>query len=246
MTHLHRISSYEEDFDFFNDSLPENNLSFAFGDQLNRVRTLLKNRSRSQVNYIIESLDWVLQEGDKVLFKTINAQLEDETFVNRVKALKCYAKAFDITDQENLPNATWVDYFATLSLVTILEALHPDNFSEPFQDYAHPMEAMEAICIAESYNELATHKKTLLKKHGQSGGLKRSSKFNALMNKVLIAYKEDPEIQSLSNRKASYAIYAGYLKDEIDKILNTDEPEKRIEIWLGKYKNGKLEVTYSN
>lgn len=245
MNFFHKLYSYKEDFDFFDDSLPENNLSFAFGDQLNRARCLLRHRSVDQINYIIQSLDWMLQEGDKALLESSNKELEvnDSVFINRVKALQSCAKTYSITDQTSLPDATWTDYFATFSLVTILEALHPDNFPEPFQDYSHPMEAMEAVCIAEFYKELAGHNKTQLQKRGKSGGLKRGSKFNNLINKVLTQYKNDSEIQSLSNRKASYAIFAGPLQEEIEMTLNTDEPEKRVEIWLGKYKNGKLKIT---
>ena len=245
MHYFHKISTYKQDFDFFDDPLPENNLAFAFGDQLNRARTLLKNRSTPQINYIIESLDWMLHEGDKALYKTTSTQVEveGEAFINRVKALKAYSELFDITEQESLQNATWTDYFATLSLVTIMEALHPDNFPEPFQDYGHPMEAMEAVCIAEFYKEIAISNITQLKKRGQSGGLKRGKKFNSLINKVLTQYRDDPEIQSLSNRKASYAIFAGPLQEEVEQTLSTDEPEKRIEIWIGKYKNGKLKIS---
>ena len=245
MYYFHKISPYKENFDFFDSSLPENNLSFAFGDQLNRARVLLKGRSRSQIHYIFESLDWMLQEGDKALYETTitEVEAEGEAFINRVKALKSYAEKFDIADQESLPNATWTDYFAALSLVTILEALHPENFPEPFQDYGHPMEAMEAVCIAEFYKDLAINSNLQLKKRGRAGGLKRSRKFNTLINKVLTQYENDPEIKSLSNRKASYAIFAGPLQKEIENTLNTDEPEKRIEIWIGKYKNGHLKIT---
>lgn len=245
MSYGHKLYDYKDDFDFFDDPLPENNLLFAFGDQLSRARGLLKVRSRDQVNYLIESLDWMLKKGDEALFKKTmkEAETEGQAFINRVKALKSYAALFDITNQESLLDATWTDYFATLSLVTILEALHPDNCSEPFTDYAYPMEAMEAVCIAEFYKELAENNINVLRKRGHAGGKKAARDFNMLTNKVLKYYRDTPGINELSNRRAAYLIYEGPLREEIDATLNTEEPDHRIAIWIGKYLNKKLKIT---
>jgi len=243
MSHDYKIFVYKDDFDFFDAPLPENNLLFAFGDQLNRARELLKTRSRAQINYIIESLDWMLKEGSKVLFdiNMLQAENDEDAFSDRVKALKSYAEAFDISDQESLPNATWTDYFATLSLVTILEALHPDNFSEPFTDYAYPMEAMEAVCIAEFYKELSEYDKNQLRKRGQLGGKKRASKFDQLIYKLLSKYEATPRYQKQSNRQAARLLMQDF-KEEIEKDLTSQEPRETIEKWIGKYKKGELKI----
>jgi len=112
MTFTYKLYPYKKDFDFFDAPLPDQ-LSLAFGDQLSRARTLLKNRSRDQINYIIESLDWMLVKGNQAIYKHINrtVDIKGEAFHNRVKALKAYSEAFNITEQENLPSATWTDYF---------------------------------------------------------------------------------------------------------------------------------------
>ncbi|PCI22602.1 MAG: hypothetical protein COB62_01155 [Piscirickettsiaceae bacterium] len=245
MNFFHTLYSYNEDFDFFDDSLPDN-YSLAFGDQLSRARKLLKKRSRGQINYIIESLDWMLKEGDKILFEHINKKtdIEGEAFHDRVKSLKSYSEAFDITNQENLPNATWTDYFATLSLVTILEALHPDNFPDQSIDHSYPMEAMEAVCIAEFYNETAELNKNDSRKSGKAGGNTRAHPFEALKVIVLTFYRDTPRYQNpnLSNKQAAKLLLKEEsLKNQITKIL-TSEPEQiqeTIAKWIGNYKYGK-------
>ena len=45
MTYEYRVNTYDENFDFFESQLPENPFIFAFGDQLNRTRELLNNRT---------------------------------------------------------------------------------------------------------------------------------------------------------------------------------------------------------
>ena len=244
MNLFYKIYVYKEDFDFFDDSLPSD-FSLVFGDQLNRARELLKNRTRDQINYIIESLDWMLVEGNKTLYDHINkiVDIKGEAFHDRVKVLRVYSEAFDIADQENLPNATWTDYFATLSLVTILEALHPNNFPDQSIEPSYPMEAMEAVSIAEFHKKTASLHKNDSRKSGKAGGNARAHPFEVLKILVLSFYRDTPRYQNpnLSNKQAAKLLLnEDSLRNQITKTL-TSEPEQirdTMAKWIGKYKQG--------
>lgn len=241
----YRVNAYDENFDFFKSRLPENHFLFAFGDQLKRARLILDNRSKEEIEYIIESLDWMLRESSQLEFESSMHRLETEegVFINRVKAFKLFSEKYDITNQTNLPNASWADYFATLSLITILEAIHPENYEYSLSSLDFPLEALEAVCIAEFHREMEESESLSAKRKGQTGGKRKASKYGEIINKVLSVYRDTPGLSDLSNRKAGYLL-SEMLKDEIQSSpLDTEEPEHRIEIWLGKYKNGKLKIT---
>ena len=178
-----------------------------------------------EIEYLIESLNWMLEEGSKSLSEEIKPEIEQNGFAfhDRVKALKSYKDIFDISEQPSVPNVTWSDYFSVLSLITILEALKVENFEQSFSNFSFPMEAMEAVCLAESFQVLNDYEKKLNQKRGQIGGRKSTSKFNEITNKALNA--------------------ENYLKEELEETLNTEEPELRIAIWIGKYKQGKLKIS---
>lgn len=246
MTDLYKVDKYNENFDFFDDEIPENGrLYFSLGDQLNRARSILQSRSREQIEYIIESLDWMLRESSQLEFENSMRRLENEesVFINRVKAFKLFSENYDIRNQPNLPNASWADYFATLSLVTILEAIHPENYEYSIAHLDFPLEALEAVCIAEFHREIEQAESLSAKRKGKTGGKRKASKFADIINKVLTTYRDTPGLSDLSNRKAGYML-SEILKEEIESSpLDTEEPEHRIEIWLGKYKNGKLTIS---
>lgn len=245
MVYEYCVNTYDENFDFFESQLPENTFLFAFGDQLNRTRELLNNRTHEEIEYLIESLNWMLEEGSKSLSEEIKPEIEQNGFAfhDRVKALKSYKDFFDISDQPSVPNVTWTDYFSVLSLVTILEALKVENFEQSFSNFSFPMEAMEAVCLAESFQVLDDYDKKLNQKRGQIGGRKSTSKFNEITNKALKIYRDTPGLSELSNRRAAFLIAENYLKEELEETLNTEEPELRIAIWIGKYKQGKLTIS---
>ncbi len=234
----YKVYKHNQDFDFFNDTLPENSMFFAFGDQLERARTLLKHRTTEEIHYIIESLDWMLHKAEQIEFSETMLMLKqkDSVFTNRVKALKLFSDRFDISNQSNLPNATWVDYFSGLALITVLEALHPDNLAQNGSiGYELPMEALEAVCIAEFQKELAQQEQLNLKARGSKGGKVRAEKFGILKNKILNAYKDNPRLQNQSNRQAARALMEEF-KDDITNTLSNAEPRETLERWIGKYK----------
>jgi hypothetical protein len=247
----YHLYDYNSDFDFMNQDLPGNNLLFIYGDQLNRIRIILKDRTPKQIYSALGTLDWMLVEGGREFDNAVRIRLEkgeDNIFVNRVKALTVYSDSFDITGQDSFPDATWGDYFALLSLAYILESLHPGNGiykDEPMfeiQRFDWPLECMEAICLAECSNQKdELLGQTTVQKSGFKGGKKKASKHDEIRSKVIQFY-EDNGFHRKTNRDAAKRIYKA-LKEEIDLVLNTDEPEKRLEKWIGQYKKGQLEVS---
>lgn len=241
----YKIEKYNENFDFFDDEIPETvQLYFRLGDQLERCRSILRNRSREEIEYIIECLDWMLRDSSVIESETSRQLLKnkDTVFINRVKAFKLFSNNYDISEQKSLPNASWSDYFAALSLITILEALHPENYDYALSAIDYSLEALEAVCIAEFKKELEDYESLSAKRKGQAGGKRKASKFEAIINKVLTTYRNTDGLSELSNRKAGYLL-SEMLKEDIEaSLLNSEEPEQRIAIWLGKYKNGKLKI----
>ena len=155
------LYDYDTTFDPLQEEL-DDNLMFAFGDQLRRARALLKGWTREEIYSALDSLDWMLREGSWLHFlKTIKeSNVEGYGFTNRVKTLQAYQETFEITDQWTFPHATWADYFAVLTIAYVLEALNPANFTEPgkvekeayrFTNAEWPLESMETVCTAVRY-----------------------------------------------------------------------------------------------
>ena len=241
------LYDYDTAFDPLQDEL-DDNLLFAFGDQLRRARALLKGRTWAEIASALDSLDWMLQEGSwpHFLKSMEEANVEGYSFTNRVKALKAYQDEFDIREQQGFPRATWADYFAVLAIAYVLEALNPANFMDPkkigqeayrFQNMDWPLECMEAVCVAECHHELQQYieaQQTTAKEQGRQGGQKRVAKFEEL-KALVFEYYEAHELSRRSNRDAAKRIYAA-LKDEVDAVLTTEDPAHRIAQWIGKYR----------
>jgi len=270
----YRISRYLEDeehleennitkFDYLLDELPDD-LLYRMGDQLERTRKILKSRTRMEIEYGIESLSWMLQEGSKLLFNdSIEAlKTKDMYFTNRVKALRLLQTNIDLSNQENFPNATWADYFALLSLISIVESYYYINqnleaddtrigklitegrkisVNNLIIDYA--IESMDAISHAEgllsSYQIESQASSIAAKEMGKKGLKIKAQRFNDIKQKVLALYLD--RYNRRSNRDAAKRIYTD-LQNEIDYVSSSDEPEKLIEKWIGQYKRGKLNI----
>jgi len=240
---------YKEDFDYLNDPLPDD-LLFIFGEQLIRARYILKDRTQKDVLYGLESLDWMLKEGNRLLdnaiFELVKKYDAGSMFTHRVTALKQYSQEIDISSQEHFPNATWAEYFAILSLAYIGEILEMENAScehEPDRyktgKYSFPIhwqsQCTESICIAECFRE-KEDLPTSTQVAGRKGGKVRASKFDNLISSVMSLYREKfANIPNLSNREAARRIYEILSEKELS-VLRTDDPQLRIAKWIGKFK----------
>jgi hypothetical protein len=158
-----------EDFNIALDDLPEK-FYFLFGDQLQRARAVLAGRSAKQIAYAVDSLDWMLRDAAPHFMAQILEVLEtkNDQFLNRAKALRACQPHFDITEQPDLPDATWAEYFAALALACMAESLYAALHSEPplihplvpetpapppeqitYAEFGSALEAMDAVCFSE-------------------------------------------------------------------------------------------------
>jgi hypothetical protein len=246
----------DEDFDLLGGTLP-GTLHFLFGDQLDRARVVLAGRSAQEIAYAIESLDWMLREGSQHLFAESMRVLKNKNHhvVNRVKALRAFMPHFDIANQSNLPNATWADYFAALTLAYITEALYaihestppggplPEHESTPRHDpqtaldWASALEAMDAVCFAEHLladSQRQTPPPASAAALGRKGGKMRTAKFSNLKDKVLGLYERKYHTCP-SNREAARRILLELTEKDLS-VLSTDNPQERFQKWIGTYK----------
>ena len=245
---------YDEDFDIFKGKLPIV-IESGFGDQLERVREILKQRNLSEISYGLDSLNWMLKKGGELEFRHSMKLLETKelSYVSRVKALKHFAEQIDISEQTDFPNAKWSDYFALLALAYVLESLHPGNSGVnnlddhvfdgryPYQ-LDSPIECMDAICTAENHSILEKTtpvNKDVMSERGKKGGQIRVAKFNELKIKLIQYYLEN--YTNRSNREAAKRIVKD-LHEEITSVLSTDDPAITIAIWIGQYKKGKITI----
>lgn len=245
---IFKAFDYDENFDFKKGELPQS-LQYPLGDQLGRVREVLAKRSNEQIAYGLESLDWLLRKGsERLLMEAMKA--EGGSFLSRPKALRHMQAHVDLSDQSSFSEATWAEYFALLALLYVVEWLYiyknpnvdrlpgAEPSSEPLNppvEYA--VESMDAVSYAECLSSQLEHDlvKEAARSHGSKGGLVRAEKFNVLKTKVLALY--DEKYTTISNRQAAMKIWnSDHLSDDDKKTLTSDEPEKRLEIWIGKHK----------
>lgn len=271
MLHYH-LYDLAPDFDFLaSDSPPA--LKYLFEDQLKRARDLLAHRTPAQVAYALESLDWMLEEGGERLeeYALEVCNTEGECYVNRTKALKHLQAVFDIAEQESLPNASWVDYFAVLAIAYVAEMVNeletanrPSNWesnyglkdpelksntsdSIRYVQIEWALESMEAVCYAEHLNwiadannrtevDLEALRQEAHKDLSSKGGKKRVARYKPLKENILAHH--DAHYANRSARNAAKRIYED-LASEINAVLNTEDPEKQIEKWLGQHRRKK-------
>lgn len=251
-------------FDYKTTKLPDR-LHFYFGDQLERARKILNNRSDAEIDYGFESLDWMLRKGSELFFDHSWELLnngKEEVFVNRVKVLRLLKEKFDLSEQDSFKNATWAEYFALLSLANVLDLFYSmqRTFTEPKTDFEKEiersyrvnierniidggLEAMDAISHAEGLienNKIINDQHDSAKERGRKGGLIRVSKFDNIKNKVIQLYL-DEKLHEISNRKAAFYI-CDKLSADIENSLTGDEPEITVAKWIGQYKKGTLDI----
>ncbi len=257
-----QLYDIDPDFDYLSETLPDSCIC-TFGDQLNRAREILKGRSAEELAYAFETLDWMLRKGGEHHFYRALQEVEARgmSFTNRTKALKCLQENFDITDQTQFPKARWADYFAAFALAVIGEQLLSDKrpptdpalfpseeearaYDKQIQrslEMERALESMEAVCIAdvlqsESSGQSAPGESItqIMRTRGQKGGKLRVKPYGELRTKVIKLWERE-EYSRRSNRDAASRIYEA-MRNEIDEVLSTDDPIKRLEKWIGDYR----------
>jgi len=251
-----RLDVRAEDFDYFDTALTDA-LDFQLGDQLARARVLLANRSREEIEYGIDSLDWLLAEGGRRFRAEILEGEHGETvWMNRSKALKGLVPVFDLGDQEGFPQATWAEYFALLALACVGEELYyegrswaeiygpalaaqidPDEAQRrrDWQRWGSAMEALEAVCYAEHFQAIDAAKEAQ-RERGRQGKKATMRPYDEVRQKLLAHY--DAHLSGRTDRGAAKRLYQ-HFQDEVDEVLKTDDPEHQIAKWVGLHRRRK-------
>jgi len=241
---------YDEDFDIFNGKLPPI-IESGFGDQLERLREILKNRNLTEIYYGLDSLNWMLKKGGELEFEASIKEVEEkgQAFLSRVKALKYFSEQFDISEQSHFQNAKWSDYFALLALAYILESLHSGNSGvKDLDDFVFtgqypfkldwPVECMDAICTSERFliiENSPSNTTQIMSERGKKGGKRKAAKFANVMKNCITLYSE--KYYNRSNREAAKRILKELSIEDLE-VFSTDEPENTVERWISRYKKG--------
>lgn len=259
------LDALAEDFDYLHDALPPT-LLVVLGDQVQRARAILAGRPREQVDYALESLDWMLREGDRFFEQAFHdGEHGDLAHFNRAKALQALQPHFDLAGQRDFPDASWPEYFALLALANLGEQLFV--LTDPRAKRAvgstasgdeakleriqtremylgeAAVEAMEAVCVAErmiSEAALQARIASLLGEKGQSTkeAGRRGGKARAADFNKLRTMLLDYYDRHLTRRSNDNAaeILYEHFREEVDAVLSTADPAHRIAIWIGRHK----------
>ncbi|MCU7933224.1 MAG: hypothetical protein KZQ90_20720 [Candidatus Thiodiazotropha sp. (ex Codakia rugifera)] len=225
--------------------------SFFFNLVAVRARALLKNRTDRDVRNAFDSLVCMLEEGAKLEYEeSVKSVDEDDYVLTQANALRLYMDDFEISDQKLFKNATWPEYFAVLSLASIGMAVQLQNeidkmtnevnSDDPGDLLIHTggqnlidylLEAFEAATagqfIYESDNKI--------RKSRSQGGKIKAKKYEPLKIFVLDRWRES--YQKHSNRNAATRIW-DETPENLKSLIRTDEPVKRLEMWIGQEKRG--------
>jgi hypothetical protein len=222
--------------------------SFLFNIVAVRARVLLKNRTYQDVRNALDSLIYMLEEGAKLEFKESVKAVDDDYVLTHANALRLYMDDFDISEQELFANATWPEYFAVLSLANIGMAAEfqskidkiggEDNVNEIDRhlistggqnliDYL--LEAFEAATAGQFLYD----SENKVRKSRSQGGKIKARYYEPLKMFVINRWRES--YQDRSNRNAATRIW-DETPDNLKSLLHTDDPIKRLEIWIGQEK----------
>ncbi|MCG8089149.1 MAG: hypothetical protein JAY62_05300 [Candidatus Thiodiazotropha endolucinida] len=210
--------------------------SFFFNMVAVRARALLKSRTDQDVRNAFDSLIYMLEEGAKLEFEASVKAVDGDYVLTQANALRLYMDDFDISDQKLFVNATWPEYFAVLSLANIGMAAEQQSEidtnlistgGQGLMDYL--LEAFEAATAGQILYDSENRAR---KVRSQAGKI-RANRYEPLKMFVIDRWRED--YQGHSNRNAARRIW-DEAPDDLKSLIRTDDPIKRLEIWIGQEK----------
>lgn len=252
-----------EDFDYFETPLT-GVVEFQLGDQLARARSVLAGRSGGEIEYGLDSLDWLLAQGGKRFMSEILAgEHGDPVFMNRPKALKRLVPVFDLEEQAGFPGARWHEYFALLALACVGEVLYEAECSpedihgalgadidhdvtrdrEDGQRMEAVMEALESVCYAEHLQEveqlrlqLSEAEQARLEQQREWGRAGQRVKMRQFdeLRQRLLSHY-DANLTNRTNRSAAKRLCDQFQAD-IEAVLTTDDPVQQVAKWIGQHR----------
>ena len=226
---------------------------FELGYVIHHAQEALKTRSNTELESAIEYLEWMIEKSvhkqRQDMFGTFRANPDQRIIYHSIQNdLLSLFEDFDIESNPSFENATPEDYFSLLALLRAYEAIETHDQQvkyENLKSYPLPYEFCKETST-NAFNTLLGEAISLIafidgmkferlkrKKSGRKGGKKKNKQYIDLSLKAINLYEE--KYATYSNRKAAMIIEAE-IRDEIDKVLDTDDPAKQIEKWIGRYK----------
>ncbi|MCG7977247.1 MAG: hypothetical protein N0E58_03760 [Candidatus Thiodiazotropha endolucinida] len=242
-----------EEYAPLNEALPPDfPHGFFFNLVAVRARALLKNRLDQDVRNALDSLICMLEDGAKLEFEESVKAVDNDDYVStQANALRLYMDDFDISDQKLFANATWPEYFAVLSLAHIgmasqlqnkIDKIADEDTMDVVDDYLISTGGQNTIDYLLEAFEAATAGQFLydsenkVRKSRSQGGKIKAKKYEPLKIFVITRWREC--YQDHSNRHAASRIW-DETPEDLKRLIRTDEPVKRLEIWIGQEKRRK-------
>lgn len=218
---------------------------------VDRAMWYLKDRSLEELQYGLESLHTLTLQYDSYGFARVadDERNKGKRILHMTKAdsLRAAMGDFDISAEEQFPNATWPEYFALLALAHVGEAISTIKDMRPEMDVFPVTEAfgglilqmgihaMDAIGEAHALEreERVRHEmhKTARQAVASHAAKQRLAPFHAVRVKCLAIYTE--KYQSKSNRDAARRIFDNDLSESERAVFRSDDPPHQIEKWIG-------------
>jgi hypothetical protein len=225
--------------------------SFFFNLVAVRARAILKSRADQDVRNALDSLIYMLEEGAKLEFEESVKTVGDDAYVStRANALRLYMDDFDISNQKLFVNATWPEYFAVLSLANIgmaaelqgkIDKVTDEDNLDDIDNYListggqglidYLLEAFEAATAGQFLYDAENKARRVRSRAGKI----RANQYEPLKMFVIDRWRE--RYQDNSNRNAARRIW-GEAPGDLKGLIRTDDPIKRLEIWIGQEKRG--------
>ncbi|MDH5633990.1 MAG: hypothetical protein OEZ10_13505 [Gammaproteobacteria bacterium] len=233
-----------------------------FGFVAKRARTVLMSRNKEFILNAYDILEAMYDECGPWKMEALenDGQPDYELHKHYLEGDAQYSVAYDfvhmiigeydLVSEESLKHPTWPEMLAVIALAKIAEAhWNISQVSSEEQDIGHELdaidscgillsEATDAIAIAEGlqYTEdMIEHIDRLdkLTSGPSRGGKKRAENYKPLRGYVISEWLE--RHKNISVRQAAIKIWKT-VPDDLKDLISTDDPEKRLEKWIGIYK----------
>jgi hypothetical protein len=239
--------------------------TMAFGYLIGSCQEQLQGRSPAELQFATEFSNWLMTNAEHRFRHESILKLSHEktvVFLTDPRKILALFEDYDLNDQVEFPNGTPEDYFAVIALGKCFEAIEThERLTAYSRGETSSMDSSwgedSVIGVQGSlYHGAISARDSLLseardlvafidgirfaqlrsKSSGKRGAKAKNSPFAKLRRHLMAEYDEN--YQHLSNRHAASKLYNSF-RDDVDKVLSTDDPSHRISLWIGVHKKQK-------
>lgn len=236
--------------------------TFDFGYLIGSCQSQLKGRSLAELKFAVEFSNWLMRTA-KTQFRNARMfgpnQDQAAVFLTDPRQILALFEDYDLDEQPDFPSGTPEDYFAVLALAKCFEAIETHErltaFGRGETAYMNPSwgedeelglqhslyqtaisardsllsEARDLVAFIDGIRFAQLRAKNL----GKRGAKAKNTPFAKLKRELMAEY--DANFRNLSNRHAADRLYSSF-REEVDRVLRTDDPAHRISIWIGAHR----------